>query len=888
MPGLEGSTLGRFKVLKPIGRGGMGEVFLAEDTTLGRKVALKILPADLAGHPERRARFDNEARAIASLNHPNIVTVHSIEHESDVHFITMEYVTGRTLKELVPAGGMPEARLLQIAMPLVEAVHAAHERGITHRDLKPANVMVGDDGRVKVLDFGLAKLTAGGSGHEAETVASPEAVQTEAGRLLGTIAYMSPEQVEGKVVDHRADIFALGVMMHEMVTGARPFSGDTNAALMSAILRDSPPLVSDVNPRLQPGLARIVRRCLAKDPSRRYQTALDLRNDLDEMREATLAGTSGIRPDAPQATRSARPRWIAPVAGAAALAAAVAGYFWLSGGEAPAGDSLANLTFSQVTLDPGEEVFPSLSPDGRMIVYAASSGGAWRILLKRVAGQNPIALSDRAGADDTQPAFSPDGERIAFRSERDGGGIFVMGATGESVQRITSRGFHPAWAPDGREIVYGTQSVTDPSLRFTTSELWAIDVGTGQERLLSPGDAVQPSFSPNGHRIAYWGRSTGAGPGDIWTIPVSGGEPVAVTDDAGIDWNPVWSPDGRFIYFSSNRGGSMNLWRVEVDERSGRTVRAPEPVTSAGGSSNQHVTFSADGRHMAYVSATQTTNLQRLAFDPASGTVSGTAAWITQGSRTAAQPHPSPDGLRVAFNSGGAQEDLLVVNADGTGLTQLTNDAARDRAARWSPGGDRIAFYSDRTGQLELWSVGRDGRDLRQLTRSPGAHYPVWSPDGRRMAFSTHLPNGAYVFDLESPWEAQTPQALPALPDPTQSFEVWSWSPDGRRLAGQKHLADLSHAGIGVHALGSDTIDWMTDAGEWPVWLGDGRRLLFSNQGSLLLLDTATREARTVLTLAQNNLGSVGLSADDRSIYLTFVAREADVWVMSRPGSPVR
>jgi len=872
-----GSTLGHYEVVGTLGRGGMGEVYLARDTTLGRQVALKILLADVADDPERGARFDKEARAVAALNHPNIVTVHSIERAGDVRFITMEYVSGKTLSTVIPPTGLPLTTFFEYALPLVDAVGAAHQQGVAHRDLKPDNVMVGADGRVKVLDFGLAKLVPGPTEGLTTTTVAPSQGRTAEGQVFGTVAYMSPEQAQGQSVDHRSDVFSLGIMLHEMVTGRRPFGGGNSASIVAAILRDPAPRITESNPSHPAGLERIIKRCLAKNPSHRYQRGSDLWYELSELKEE-LQTASGTRVVAPVARRS---RVRTTALGAVVVGALVGGVYWLWPGSDGGGPgSIGDVTFSQLTHDAGQELFPSLSPDGRTIAYASASAGNLDVYVLRVGGENPVNLTRDSPADESQPAFSPDGEFIAFRSERDGGGILVMGATGESVRRVANFGYHPAWSPDGRQLLFVTQSVSDPAQRFTTSQLWALTVETGERRLLSDGDAVQPSWSPNGHRIAYWG-TTGAGPGTVWTIPAGGGDPVAATTDESINWNPAWAPDGRHLYFSSNRGGSMNVWRVPIDERSGRPTGPAEAVTSGAGASSQHVTLSRDGQRIAYVSRVETMNLQKIGFDVSTGTVQGTAESITRGSRAVAQPSVSGDGRHLAFNSSGAQEDVFVIRADGGGLQQLTDDAARDRAARWSPDGQRIAFYSDRTGKLELWAINRDGGGLRQLTQSPGAHYPVWSPDGRRMAFSTHSPNGAFVFDISRAWEAQTPQALPAIPDATQSFEVWDWSPDGRWLAGQKHRADLSHAGIGVHELGSDRIDWLTDFGEWPVFVGGGRRVLFSFQGSLFIIDRASGERREVMALPQGSLGSVGLSPDGRTIYFTRMAAEADIWMMT-------
>ena len=866
------STLGHYTIVQKLGSGGMGEVYLAEDSRLGRRIALKTLLPELAGDTERRARFEREARAVAAINHPNIVTLYSIESQGDVHFLTMELITGQTLSKVIPQGGLPLKRFFSIALPLTDAIRAAHDHGITHRDLKPENVMVTDDGRVKVLDFGLAKLKPRAFDADEDTRALSDE-RTLRGQVLGTLAYMSPEQAEGRELDHRSDVFSLGVMLHQMLTGRRPFGGGSTASIVSSLLRDSAPPVTDDRADVPARLSRMIQRCLEKDPKQRYQSVGDLHTDLADVQQELVSGILTL-----PRVRSRVGGALYLGAAAVAVAAAVF-YYWDGRSDPPA--SIGEADFTQLTFTSGQELFPSLSPDGRTIVYASDTAGNLDIYSLRVGGQNALNLTGNSPADDTQPAFSADGEHIAFRSERDGGGIWVAGATGESVRRASTFGYHPAWSPNGQQLAVVTQSVTDPALRFTTSELWIVTIATGERRLLTDADAAQPSWSPSGRRIAYWTRRGPTAAGDIWTIPADGGTPVAVTTEPSIDWNPVWSRDG-FLYFSSNRGGSMNLWRVPMDEASGQPTGRPHAVTSAGGAASQHVSISGDGRRLAYVARVESMNLQHVAFDPVAGIVRGERRGVTRSSRAYDQPAVSPDGLRLAFNSSsGKQEDIFVAATDGSGIQQATNDQYKDRAPRWSPTEDRIAFYSDKTGAYEIWTVRPDGSEARQLTRSPGAHYPVWSPTGRQMAYSTHAPNGAFIFDVTRPWDQQKPQPLPAIEDRTQTFEIWGWSPDGKLLAGQKHLADLSHAGIAIHEVGSDRIDWLTDFGEWPVWLSDSRRLLFSDQGKLFLIDSTTRKYREVLALPQRTLGSVGLSRDDRHLYYTVMAAEADVWLMA-------
>jgi serine/threonine protein kinase len=281
--------LAHYRLMEPLGAGGMGEVYLAEDTKLGRRVAVKILPPPLASDPERLHRFEQEARALAALNHPNIVTIYSVEEAAGIHFLAIELVEGTTLAKKIPDGGLPLDPFLDLAIPLADSLAVAHQSGIIHRDLKPGNVMVSEDGRVKVLDFGLAKLRRDqpSSGDESEMSTD---LLTGEGRVVGTVAYMSPEQLKSERLDPRTDIFSLGVLFYEMTTGDRPFHGDTSAEVMSSILRDSPSPLKEIRRELPDDLGRILRRCLEKDPERRYQTALDLRNELEDLRDEIAGG----------------------------------------------------------------------------------------------------------------------------------------------------------------------------------------------------------------------------------------------------------------------------------------------------------------------------------------------------------------------------------------------------------------------------------------------------------------------------------------------------------------------------------------------------------------------------------------------------------------------
>ncbi|HEX8354713.1 MAG TPA: protein kinase [Pyrinomonadaceae bacterium] len=896
LAGEAGRRVGHYQILAPLGAGGMGEVYLALDSRLGRRVALKLLPSEFTQDAGRVRRFELEALAASALNHPNIVTIYDIGRADGSHFIAAEYVEGRTLRDLI-AGARPETdEALNVAAQVAEALSAAHAAGIVHRDIKPDNIMLRPDGYVKVLDFGIAKLTEPGTSHDDARDPSL-AGQTETGAVVGTVAYMSPEQALGRKVDQRTDVFNLGLVLYELLTGKHPFRGETNAATFDAILNRDPPPPGLRDAETAPELERVLFRALEKDRELRYQTASDLRAELRRLQRRldSSPSVSGEHAAAPRAraARGSRRRTTVLALSSLLVIAASAGAYRTLRPAAPraveaAAVARANVNFTQLTDQPGQELHPSLSPDGKVLVYAGRPSDDWDIYWQRVGGRNPRNLTENSPADDTQPAFSPDGERIAFRSERDGGGIFIMGATGESARRLTDFGYFPAWSPAGREVAFSTEMFIDPNVRSPgVSFIWVVDVATGEKRQLTDaetGDAAQPQWSPTGARIAYWGKHRG-GQRDVWTIPARGGDPVQVTDDEAFDWNPVWSPDGRHIYFASDRGGSMNLWRVPVDEQTGRVTGQPEPLTTPSPYAQQ-VAFSRDGRRAAYVNQVSSTNIHTVAFNPYKEAVTGPPVAVTQGSRHATAPDLSPDGEWFVYSSQGEkQEDIYLVRRDGAEPPRkLTDDVYKDRNPRWSPDGTRIVFYSDRSGRYEAWAVGADGGRLSQLTFTEGAAgvaYPFWSPDGARLAYNRNG-ESCWVVEAGTPWGGQSPRPLP---DPRASrlgdFWAFSWSPDGGRLAGWTGRQSR-YRGIVVHTIETGVYEQVTEFGSNPVWLKDDRRLLFSHQEKLYLVDSETKKVRELsLPLPPpSRLDGYGISSDNRMLYYGLAAKEADVWML--------
>jgi serine/threonine protein kinase len=880
-----GARLGPYEILSPLGTGGMREVYRARDAKLGRDVAIKVLPAAFSADPDRLRRFEQEARAAAALNHPNIVTIYSVERADDVPFVTMELVEGTSLARLVPRTGMSTDRVVKIAIALADAVSAAHSRGIVHRDLKPSNVMVTADDRVKVLDFGLEKLLQS-QPVEIGVTALPTEPLTDPGLVVGTLPYMSPEQVQGSSVDHRSDIFSLGVILYELTTGQRPFKGETSALLLSSILKDTPPLASDISSAVPRELGRIIRHSLAKDQAQRYQTTIDLRNELAELQQDLSSGSLQAPVPLPRGRWSTRSIGIA--AAVAVAAAAVWYVLWWSRQSQPRSATPLSFAFQQLTTQNGIEQYPSLSPDGKWFVYEGNQAGNADIYLQSVGGQNAINLTKDSPDDDRQPSFSPDGESIAFRSERQGGGIFMMGRTGESVRRLTDNGYNPAWSPDATRIVYATDDATVGGRAFV-SELWTVVVATGEKKRIFEGDAVQPSWSPNGLRIAYWtALGEHQGQRDIGTIPADGGAAVPVTSDAPVDWSPVWSPDGRFLFSSSDRGGTMSLWRVPIDERTGKTLGPPEPLNTPA-SSAALMSMSADGRSIAYSSFASSQMIQSVSFDPATASIRAAPATVIGGSRPFNGPRPSPDGRWLAFYSLAPQLDIFISRADGTGMRQLTNDRANDRNPTWSADGSQIFFMSNRDGKSQIWSIKPDGSGLRRLTAAKEGALMMGnlSHDGSKMTFFVQLPaddHKIFVFDPRVNWNEQTPTAISVLVEPGIEFDDWSWSPDGEQLAGTALKSPRGTRGslltysFPTHQF---TRLYESESANSPIWLNDGRRLLFQEGSKVMLMDLGTQATRELLSVAPDTMDvRWSITHDNRTIYYVRQVEQADIWLM--------
>jgi Tol biopolymer transport system component len=532
--------------------------------------------------------------------------------------------------------------------------------------------------------------------------------------------------------------------------------------------------------------------------------------------------------------------------------------------ESGAGEPL-KVSLEKLTSLPGAKRYPTLSPDGKTVAYAWEADHNWDIFMQRVGGENPINLT-RHEAVDEQPAFSPDGERIVFRSDRDGGGLFLMGATGESVRRLTDDGFNPSWSPDGSKVFYSlTSSLTGAVKAQSGGGVWMVDVRSGEIHQVHEGNAGQPHCSPNRHRIAYWALHRG-GRRDIWTIPVDGGEPVLATDHTAIDWNPVWAPDGRHLYFLSDRGGSENLWRVPIDEQSGQPMGEPEAVTQGGSNNRWHVTASADGRQIAFVESIADAHVWRIGLG--ADEPKAPPERVTSGSMYVYHCHVSPDGQQLALIVWGPQQrDLFVRRVDGGELRQLTDDIHKEWWPTWSPDGKQILFKSDRSGQYEVWVIRPDGSGLRQVTETPGGTGdPIWLPD-ERVLYPDKASRVSAICDSST-----TRGHGEALPAYSESIWFSSCSPDGRWLAG------TVPSGIVIFSLEAREYERVTDLGGAPLWLNDSRRLLFRHERKIMLLDVESKEMQDIAEI-DGRPSSLSVTRDNRWVYFRRHKAQGDIWL---------
>jgi serine/threonine protein kinase len=768
----------------------MGEVYRARDTRLNRTVAIKVLPSDVASDPDRRTRFEREAHAIAALDHPHICALHDVGEQDGVHYLVMQHLEGETLAARLAHGNgpLPLNQALKIAIEIADALDKAHRAAITHRDLKPANIMLTKAG-AKLLDFGLAKLRGPSapismSGMTRLATATPD---TADGTILGTVHYMSPEQVEGKEADARSDIWALGVVVYEMTTGRRPFEGGSAASVIGAILKDTPPSITSRQPLAPPFLDHIVVRCLRKEPDDRWQSARDVKFALESVRD------SSILSKVPVSTR----RW--PVTTSAALAGLVCGavsvWFVMRSLEARRPDAPVVQHASRITHDGGFSEWPTWSPDGRLFAFSSNRGGDFDIYVRRVEGEQDINVTNNP-ADDVQPAVSPDGTSIAFVSTRLsrtglikvgsllgfntrtlGGDIWITPTLPGQARRLAEDGNFPTWEPNGRTLIY----VTGPE---SHRAIMRVSVDGGHSAPVLPASAsrweiLRLGYVPDGRWITFETIDR-----VVFAMPADGGPATELLKGT----SHVWDPSGRRVYYVSQEAdASTRIEAADIQDSSAGLRVARVAVVSVSTGNLKDLAIAPDRHHLLAVNDEESLNLTRVSLSPDGDGVVGNEDELSDGLVRDRYPFVSPDGTRIIVGSNRTGDEQLwmldIASRRWQRIGLPTMIGGSTAQACWTRDSQHlVAMRYSNSGTSAFWYVALDGSTTEQILPPRPALGSTngcdVSPNNSSIVYTRLVDDVSqiFVFDLATRRERQLTTS------PSQKY-AGQWSPDGHWVA---------------------------------------------------------------------------------------------------------
>ena len=876
-----GQMAGPYEIVSFITRGGMGEVYLAYDSRLHRKVALKILPPAFTKDDERLRRFEQEARAASALNHPNIITIYEILKIGSTHAIATEFVEGETLRQRLSRSRLTLSESLRLAVQVADALAAAHKAGIIHRDIKPENIMLRPDGYVKVLDFGLAKLAEDSPEIPIEEALTKQ-VRTGSGVVIGTAGYMSPEQARGKTVDARSDVFSLGAVIYEMISQRKPFDGETPSDVLAAILKTEPPALSELQPETPAELSRIVMKTLRKSREERYQGIKDLLIDLKSFAQdhefqqrlkqssAPPPGAGAITAPSAGAKGAAQPTNVVAdaattLASRPAFSSMIRPRRWptvaliivialgMGFGAYKLWTKLREIrppevtNIARITAWSGLDAHPALAPDGNSVAYASNHGGSFEIYIKQLtAGGREIQLTND-GQDNFQPQWSPNGQQMLYYS-RKRGGIWVIPALGGAPRQLTDFGASARWSSDGTMVVFNSDANPDlGSGNVGSSTIWIVPAQGGTPQQITkpgnpPGGHVGPTWSPDGKRIVFIDLNfTGH---TLWSVSVKGNDlkQLNIPPTIGRPAHPIFSPDGRFLYFDA--GPLVEAIAVSPDFT--EVIGQPMKVSDLGASSVQSISVSANGKRLAYSVQTLTSNIWSINVSPQAGAGVGAPFPITTQTGTRNnQPAFSPDGRKLAFMEyvRGAGADIFVADADGKNPAQITSDSA-NLVPTWFGDGDQIAFVAFRDKHWSVWAISQQSRRERLLLDiGRDIQYARLSPDGKQIAFNL-AESGAI-----NTWIAEVPGGKPRQITFDKELDAFPcWSPDGKFLALQLKRGDDAFIKL-MPAAGGEAVQLTFGPGRsWPYGFSpDGDKILFAgDRGGIWNLYWVSRTTREV------------------------------------------
>jgi eukaryotic-like serine/threonine-protein kinase len=868
-----GRKLQHYEIRERLGQGGMGVVYKARDTRLDRFVAVKILSPEKVQDSKRKHRFVNEAKAASALSHPNIVHIYDIDEVGGIDFIAMEFVRGKTLDRLIPRHGISASEALKYAVQIADALARAHAAAIVHRDLKPANVMVTEDGVVKLLDFGLAKLTEPTPDPVDDTTKPLRDFMTDEGTIVGTPAYMSPEQAEDKPVDARTDVFSFGSLLYEMLTGRRAFQGDTTPSTIAAILREEPKPPSEVVNGVPAELDRILRRCLRKVPAQRIRHMDDLKLALQELRDEL---DSGILPRLPGADRRRRrPTLTRIVAAAGLLATTIGAGLWLA--RFLTGVSDPELLVVPLTSYPGTEDSPSFSPDGNQVAFSwcqDTQPDRCGIYVKEI-GVEPAYRLTNTPAAECCPAWSPDGRFIAFirrlplsrlsvlviaqrggrervLTETDGSHLEPFGAP------TTGHGPSLAWTPDSKWL-----AIPQPDREAWGLSLLSVETGeTRRLTTISPptvGDGA-PAFSRDGRALLF-SRRHGLNTADIMLLPLRQGytpegQPSRVHSTDMFHASSAWLPSAREVIFSSGTG----LWRMALSRPA--TVRKM-PILA---SNFFYPAVSSQRNRLSFVVTRSDENIWRAHIEDLPPKLSPTR--LIASTRNDYFPAYSPDGKRIAFvsNSSGSSE-LWVCDGDGSNPVKLTSLGTAVVGPRWSPDGQWIVFsVFDRT-RRDIYSINANGGAPRRVDSSPeGGKWPAWSRDGNSIYFAG-LGSSSGIWKVSSRNTARPVRLTRGNEDSPQE------SPDGKYI--YYHTGWPNQISIWrMPAQGGERTKVIDHVHRLGLWTVTSHGIFYASpdaddHAELRRYDFITGNSTKLLTIERGVQDSIGVSPDGRTLLYT-------------------